>query len=259
MRPVVAIYSTFLQRAVDQIIHDVSLQRLPVLFAVDRAGFVAGDGETHQGLFDMSLLRAIPNMTVLAPAFGEELRMMLEWALTQSNPCAIRYPKTPASLQPESFQTAPFQDGVLDALAPIPPLETGRGAFVDFGTDGSAEKNVLVAFTGSLYPSIRRAAQLLREQNVKAGFYNLRFLKPVDEDYLAGLLNQYKTAFFIEEGVKNGGFGEYAADLALRKNCPAKIITLNAGDRYFAQGSREELLAVCGLDGEGIAASILNG
>jgi 1-deoxy-D-xylulose-5-phosphate synthase len=258
MRPVAAIYSTFLQRAVDQIIHDVSLQRLPVVFAVDRAGFVSGDGETHQGLFDISLLRAIPNMTILSPAFGEELSMMLKWALTQSGPCAIRYPKAKAPFQAapfqtEPFQTEPFQDG---ALAPIPPIETGRGAFVDFGT--AAGEDVLAAFTGSLYPSICRAAQLLSEQNVKAGFYNLRFLKPVDEDYLAGLLNRYKTAVFVEEGVKNGGFGEYAAELARRKNCPAKIITLNAGDRYLAQAGREELLAECGLDGDGIAASILS-
>jgi 1-deoxy-D-xylulose-5-phosphate synthase len=244
IHPVVAVYSTFLQRAVDQIIHDVSLQRLPVLFAVDRAGFVPGDGETHQGLFDISLLRAIPGMTILAPAYGEELRLMLDWAVRQNITCAIRYPKA----------LAPFYDS---ALATMPQLETGRGMFVDFETAPAGE-DILVAFTGGLYPSIRSAARLLRERNIQAGFYNLRFLKPIDEDYLAGLLNRYKAAVFVEEGVKSGGFGEYIADLALRRKCAAKIITLNAGDRYFAQGSREELLAGCGLDGEGIAASIFN-
>ncbi|MDR2660059.1 MAG: 1-deoxy-D-xylulose-5-phosphate synthase [Spirochaetaceae bacterium] len=246
LRPVAAIYSTFLQRAVDQIIHDTALQVQPVLFAVDRAGFVGGDGETHQGLFDISLLRAVPNMTILAPASGEELRLMMEWALTQDTPCAIRYPKAPAPIQ-ES------------ALTPAPPIEKGRGVFVNFeASQSGVEKNILVAFTGGLYPSIRRAAALLREKNINVDFYNPRFLKPVDEDHLAGLLNRYKTAVFVEEGVKSGGFGEYVAELSLRRNCSARIIALNAGDRYFAQGSREELLTACGLDGEGIAASIIN-
>jgi 1-deoxy-D-xylulose-5-phosphate synthase len=247
LRPVAAIYSTFLQRSVDQIIHDVALQRLPVVFAIDRAGFVPGDGETHQGLFDISLLRSIPNLTLLAPASGAELRAMLDWALRQNLPCAIRYPKTHSS----------------PSFAAEIPIEPGRGVFLTMETpeveagSGNPDKSaVLVAFTGGLYPSIRRAARILREKNTEADFYNLRFLKPIDEDYLAALLNRYKTVVFAEEGVKSGGFGEYAAELALRKNCSASIVTLNAGDGYFAQGSREELLARSGLDGDSIAASI---
>ncbi|MDR0663235.1 MAG: 1-deoxy-D-xylulose-5-phosphate synthase [Spirochaetaceae bacterium] len=242
LRPVAAVYSTFLQRAVDQIIHDVALQNLPVVFAIDRAGFVPGDGETHQGLFDISLLRAIPNMTLLSPASGEELKTMLDWALRLNGPCAIRYPKTSST----------------PSFAAETPLELGRGVFLTAETaePNTAKAGVLVAFTGGLYPSIQRAAELLREKNIQADFYNLRFLKPVDEDYLAALLDSHEIAVFAEEGVKNGGFGEYAADLALRKKCRAAILTLNAGDRYFAHGSRGELLARAGLDGEGIAASI---
>ncbi|MDR2803512.1 MAG: 1-deoxy-D-xylulose-5-phosphate synthase [Treponema sp.] len=239
LRPVVAMYSTFLQRAIDQIIHDIALQHLPVILAVDRAGFVAGDGETHQGLFDISLLRAIPGMTLLSPACAEELRLMLDWALMQDCPCAIRYPKA----------HAPQQIGI----SVTPPLEAGRGVFVD-GTDSSGK--ILVAFTGGLYPSISQASHLLREKNIKADFYNLRFLKPIDEEYLATLMNRYKKVIFVEEGVKSGGFGEFAVDLAVRKQCSAKIFTLNAGESYFTQGSREELLARCGLDGEGIAKII---
>ncbi|MDR1257554.1 MAG: 1-deoxy-D-xylulose-5-phosphate synthase [Spirochaetaceae bacterium] len=234
MRPVAAIYSTFLQRSIDQIIHDVALQKLPVIFAVDRAGFVAGDGETHQGLFDISLLRAIPGMTLLAPASAGELRLMFEWALKQDAPCAIRYPKAQSP----------------DLPAP-PAVEAGRGVFLE-----QADGGIFVAFTGGLYPAIRRAAELLRERGVKADLYNLRFLKPVDEDYLVSLMNRYETAVFVEEGVKSGGFGEYASELTRRKNCPARILTLNAGDRFFEQGSREELLERCGLDGDGIADSI---
>ncbi|MDR2098187.1 MAG: 1-deoxy-D-xylulose-5-phosphate synthase, partial [Spirochaetaceae bacterium] len=246
-----AIYSTFLQRAADQIIHDVALQKLPVVFAIDRAGFVPGDGETHQGLFDISLLRAIPNISLLAPASCEELRLMLDWALRQDTPCAIRYPK---ALSP------PASRSIAET-----PLETGRGVFMGTLALSEAETTdysntekagILVAFTGGLYPSVSRAARLLHEKGIKAGFYNLRFLKPIDEDYLASLLNRYETVIFAEEGVKSGGFGEYAAELALRKNCSAAVFTLNAGERHFAQGGRDELLARCGLDGEGIAARV---
>jgi 1-deoxy-D-xylulose-5-phosphate synthase len=252
LRPVTAIYSTFLQRALDQIIHDVALQKLPVIFAVDRAGFVAGDGETHQGLFDISLLRAIPNMTLLAPACGEELRLMLEWALLQDKPCAIRYPKAP------SYPVSGRQDEHEASGQDAPPVEQGRGVFVDFfpGQAAPGKSNILVAFTGSLYPSAGTAARLLNESKVRADFYNLRFLKPVDEDYLAALMNRYSAVVFVEEGVSGGGFGEYAAALALRKKCSAKILTLNSGGGCFAQGSRGELLARCGLHGEGIASSI---
>ena len=256
MRPVAAIYSTFLQRAIDQIIHDAALQKLPVVFAVDRAGFVSGDGETHQGLFDISLLRAVPNMILLAPASGAELRLMLEWALLGEKPCAIRYPKAsdyPVYYGPAGGEGSPA----------VPPIEDGRGVFVDFsgGTavaEKAASRDVFVAFTGSLYPSVKAAARLLNERNVKADFYNLRFLKPVDEDHLIPLVGRYRTAVFVEEGVSGGGFGEYAAALALRRKCSAKILALNAGDGCFAQGSRAELLARYGLDGKGIASAILD-
>jgi 1-deoxy-D-xylulose-5-phosphate synthase len=237
-RPVAAIYSTFLQRSVDQIIHDAGLQNLPVIFAIDRAGFVPGDGETHQGLFDISLLRAIPNMTILAPATGDELALMLNWALEQPGPCAIRYPKASC---PQS-ESAP------------PPIEPGRGALEGGGGQDGGE--LLVMYTGSLLRQAREAARILREKGIKTGLYNLRFLKPIDEDYLAGILKGYKSAVVVEEGVKCGGAGEYIAELAARKECGTKIITMNAGDTYYTQGSREELLARSGLDGKGIADGI---
>ncbi|MDR2343068.1 MAG: 1-deoxy-D-xylulose-5-phosphate synthase [Spirochaetaceae bacterium] len=252
LRPVAAIYSTFLQRALDSIIHDVALQKLPVVFAVDRAGFVAGDGETHQGLFDISLLRSVPNMTLLAPACGKELRMMLEWALLQDKPCAIRYPK--ASVRTTDRPPGKYGESVPDHSPP--PIEHGRGVFVEFFPVPAApvEKKVFVAFTGSLYSSMEAAARLLNESKINADFYNLRFLKPVDEGHLASLMSGYRAAVFVEEGVKDGGFGEYAAALASGKK--VKVLTLNAGDGCFAQGSRDELLARHGLNGEGIAASI---
>jgi 1-deoxy-D-xylulose-5-phosphate synthase len=236
LRPVVAVYSTFIQRAVDQVIHDVALQRLPVIFALDRAGFVSDDGETHQGLFDIALFRPIPNMTILAPAGGGELRRMLDWAFTEPRPTMIRYPK--GICPPE-----------ITALSQ--PLERGRGVFVR-----EWETNLCLAFTGSLYPEVWDAADRLLSSNIAADLYNLRFLKPVDEQYLADIMNRYDMVVFIEEGMLEGGFGQYAAELAARRRCTAQVYALGVSGNYAAQGKREELLHYNGLDGAGIAASI---
>jgi 1-deoxy-D-xylulose-5-phosphate synthase len=237
LRPVTAIYSTFIQRAADQVIHDTSLQGLPVIFALDRAGFVGDDGETHQGLFDISLFRSVPNMTILAPASGRELRTMLDWALAETGPVVIRYPKAVCPPEERAFS--------------LPP-EKGRGVFVRREQDP-----VCLAFTGSLYPQAREAAELLSRRGIGADLYNLRFLKPVDEDYLADILRRYKMVVFIEEGMRQGGFGEYAACLAVRRDSPARILVLGVEEGFTAQGSREELLRFNGLDGPGIASCVL--
>ncbi|GHV25213.1 1-deoxy-D-xylulose-5-phosphate synthase [Spirochaetia bacterium] len=243
MRPVAAIYSTFMQRAVDQVIHDVCLQNLPVTFALDRSGFVSDDGETHQGLFDIALFRAVPNLTLLAPASEAELAAMLDWSLAAPGPCMIRYPKgnCPGACPPDE-----------DAL--YRPLEPGRGVWVR-GGEGSAETvpGTCLAFTGSLYQQVMAAAAILDTRNIHVDCYNLRFLKPVDEAYLAGIMNRYGLVVFIEEGVKSGGFGEYAAELGSRQNCRGKVCCLAAGNSFVPQGKREELLRQAGLDGQGIA------
>ncbi|MDR2740804.1 MAG: 1-deoxy-D-xylulose-5-phosphate synthase [Treponema sp.] len=240
LRPVAAIYSTFIQRAADQVIHDISLQDLPVVFALDRSGFVGDDGETHQGLFDISLFRFAPNMTILAPASDGELRNMLDWALAEAGPVAIRYPKAVCPLEEAAFSL---------------PLERGCGIFVR-----RENAPLCLAFTGSLYPQAREAAELLSRRGIEADLYNLRFLKPVDEDYLADILRRYKLVVFIEEGIRQGGFGEYAACLALRRNSPARVLVLGVEEGFSArgnaQGSREELLHFNGLDGPGIAAEV---
>ncbi|MDR3020077.1 MAG: 1-deoxy-D-xylulose-5-phosphate synthase [Treponema sp.] len=250
LRPVVAIYSTFIQRAVDQIIHDTALQKLPVIFALDRAGFVSADGETHQGLFDISLFRSAPNTTILSPASDTEMRLILNWALEQSaltrksGPVIIRYPKADTPLEHPSFST---------------PLEKGRGVFLSKNENAK----VCLFFTGSLFPQALEAAAILKFNGITADLYNLRFLKPIDEDYLAALLNAYNLAVFIEEGIKDGGFGEYAASLAKQRNCSAAVTVLAAESGFLeenrALGTRKELLALNGLDGRGIADGILNG
>ena len=263
--PVAAMYSTFIQRAVDQVIHDCALQKLPVVFALDRAGFVGADGETHQGLFDISIFRSTPNMTIFAPASENEMRLMFYWALRNeieephteaqrhrehrerekrdiSGPTIIRYPKANCPNEIEAFSA---------------PLETGRGVFVSRGN----KNEVCLAFTGSLYSEAAGAAVILKEKNIEADLYNLRFLKPVDENYLVSILNQYKLVCFIEEGIKDGGFGEYAAALALSHNCSAKIILLAAESKFLeedkALGTREELLTINNLDSNGIINAVI--
>ncbi|MDR2404688.1 MAG: 1-deoxy-D-xylulose-5-phosphate synthase [Spirochaetaceae bacterium] len=243
--PVVAIYSTFIQRAVDQVIHDTSLQRLPVLFVLDRAGFVSDDGETHQGLFDISLFRAVPGMTILAPAGAEELTAMLNWALAGpdfgrvSGPVMIRYPKALCPPEDPAFSL---------------PLEWGRGVFIR-----KTGAPICIAFTGSLYSQVLEAAELLvtGDAGVAADLYNLRFLKPVDEDHLGDILSRYKLVVIAEEGARHSGFGEYVTELAMRRRCSAQILVLGVPDTFEALGRREELLRSNGLDARGIADSVI--
>ena len=242
-RPVVAMYSTFVQRAVDQIIHDVCLQNLPVIFALDRCGLVSDDGETHQGVFDISLFRSSPNLTILAPAGEEEFALLFQWAIAEaSGPVIIRYPKALCPAGDVAFSL---------------PVEKGRGVWVKQSAQlPGSPKNVCIAFTGSLYPQALDAAGILESRGIKADLYNLRFLKPVDENHLVNIMNQYDLMLFAEEGKRAGGFGEYAAELALRRNCPCQIIVLAAGEKFDALGTREELLSRNGLDAGAIAASV---
>jgi len=242
LRPVVAVYSTFIQRAVDQVIHDAALQKLPVVFALDRSGFVSMDGETHQGLFDITLFRSAPNMTLLCPASDNEMKLMLDYGINQeAGPVIIRYPKALCPQETEAFSQ---------------PLERGRGTWVL----KSGNERVCLAFTGSLYREAVSAANILKEQGIEADLYNLRFLRPIDEDYLADIMNKYKLVMFIEEGMREGGFGEYAAALARARGCSAKTAGLAVESVFFeedrALGAREELLAENGLDGKSIAKAV---
>ena len=248
LRPVVAIYSTFIQRAVDQVIHDAALQKLPVIFALDRAGLVGEDGETHQGLFDIALFRSAPNMTILSPASGEETRLLLDWALSQENsgPVALRYPKALCPAETQAFSQ---------------PVEKGRGVWISRGE----RKQVCIAFTGSLYREAAAAAAILGEKGIEADLYNLRFLKPIDEEYLAGIIRGYKLTAVLEEGMREGGFGEYAAALAQRYSGSADrtntaVFAVESAflEEDRALGTREELLAISGLDGESAAKKIFS-
>ena len=241
LRPVVAIYSTFIQRAVDQVIHDSALQKLPLILALDRSGFVDADGETHQGLFDIALFRSTPNTAILTPASEMEMKLMLEWALKQSLTVIIRYPKAYCPIETPAFSL---------------PVETGRGVWIKKGSG-----KVCLFFTGSLYREVLEASVILKENNIEADIYNLRFVKPLDEGHFIEIVNDYKLAVFIEEGIREGGFGEYACDLLLRSNCStsAAVLAVESGflEDERALGSRQELLSENKLDGKGMAKSII--
>lgn len=235
-RPIVSVYSTFLQRSLDQVIHDVAIPALPVTFALDRSGFVPDDGETHQGLFDLALLRAVPNMTIYCPASAGELALMLEAAVSQGLPAAIRYPKTACPPECGAF---------------FEPLVPGRGVFVrDTGAP------VVLAGTGSLYPELLRAADELGAQGLHVDLYNLRYAKPLDIDWLASRLAQRALFCFFEEGVAQAGVGEYLASALHGKLPELAVVCRGAPDSFPEQATRAELLAEAALDAAGIISCV---
>lgn len=237
MKPVVALYSTFIQRAVDQVVHDVALSGLPVIFALDRAGLVPGDGETHQGVFDIALFRGIPGLTMLSPASQEEMRVMLEKAFAMNGPVILRYPKASCMLEDPVFAQ---------------PMQEGRGVF-----PRSLEGEVLLMGTGGLMPELLEAAKLLEEDGVSTDLYNLRYLKPLDREYLIKVLSNYEIVFLVEEGVKMGGIGEEIGALCAEEKLPLHFTQLGVEDSFQSQATRVELLESCGLSGEGIRGEVL--
>ncbi len=236
LRPVVALYSTFLQRAVDQVIHDAALQNLPVVFALDRAGFVGEDGETHQGLFDVALLRGVPNLTILTPSTAEELRNSLRWALELGKPVAIRYPKDICQ-----------ESEILDTT----PLQSGRGVFVrDQGSP------ICLVFTGGLLGQAQGAADILEGEGLRVDLYAARFLKPLDQGMVKKLLSRYSVVVVAEECVPSGGLGEYFASVATQDPSSAQVVSCSASDRFPPQGTRGQLLVAAHLDAAGIASAV---
>lgn len=238
-RPVVTVYSTFLQRAFDQIVHDVALQHVPVVFALDRAGLVGADGPTHHGVLDLSYLRCVPGMVVAAPRDGNELRDLLWTALTQeSAPFAIRFPRDSV---PAGFdaQRAP-------KVLPIGSWETLR--------EGS---DVVLLAVGAMVEQARAACELLGTRGVSAGLVNCRFVKPIDLETLARARGSAGLLVTIEENSRNGGLGEAVID-ALNESggSGGRTLALALPDAFVTHGSRNELLADVGLDAAGIARSV---
>lgn len=237
MIPVVAIYSSFLQRAVDQILHDVCMQKLHVIFAVDRAGLVGADGETHQGNFDLSYLSMMPNMVVMAPKNARELEEMLEFAVKYEGPCAIRYPRGKA------------YQGLLENQA---ELELGKSEVLEEG------KEIAVLGVGSMVPVCRQVVQGLREDGYEPTFVNARFVKPLDTGLLDRLSRNHRLIVTVEENVKNGGYGEHVAAYMEACHPETRVLTAAIWDRFVPQGNVDSLRSKIGLSASDIRQAIEN-
>ncbi len=231
LKPVVAIYSTFLQRAYDQLIHDVAIQNLPVVFAIDRAGLVGADGPTHAGSFDLSYLRCIPNMTVMAPADENECRQMLYTAFQLDTPSAVRYPRGSGS-------------GV-QVQKEMQALPIGRGEIRRQG-----KKIALLAFGSMLAPCLEAAEEL------NATAVNMRFIKPLDDDLVATLAASHDLLVTVEENTVMGGAGSAVTESLNSQQICVKVLQLGLPDVFIDQGDPVQMLADCGLDKNGIIQSV---
>ncbi|MGG7055644.1 1-deoxy-D-xylulose-5-phosphate synthase [Nitrosomonas sp. ANs5] len=231
MKPVVAIYSTFLQRAYDQLIHDVAIQNLPVVFAIDRAGLVGADGPTHAGSFDLTYLRCIPNMTVMTPADENECRQMLYTAFQMHTPTAVRYPRgTGPGVEVEQEMTA---------------LPIGKGEIRRQG-----ESIALLAFGSMLAPCLEAAEEL------GATVANMRFVKPLDEDLIERLAAEHELLVTVEENTIMGGAGSAVVEALVSRGLAVRMLQLGLPDTFLDQGNPAQMLADCGLDKHGIIQSV---
>ena len=231
MKPVVAIYSSFLQRSYDQILHDVCLQNLPVVFAIDRAGLVGSDGETHQGCFDLSYLNCIPNMHVCAPKNKWELADMLQFAVNFDGPIAIRYPRGIAYAGLEEHRA---------------PISIGKAEWI-FREDG-----VAILALGSMVEEAVKVRELLMQQGVHVSLINMRFAKPIDEEVLLEASKNHSLIVTLEENVACGGFGEKILAAANAHGLQNRILSIALPDAYIEHGSVEALKEKLGLDPAGI-------
>jgi 1-deoxy-D-xylulose-5-phosphate synthase len=228
MRPVVAIYSTFLQRGYDQLIHDVAIQKLPVLFALDRGGLVGGDGATHNGAFDYAYLRTVPNLVLMAPSDAEECRQMLTTGMNIDGPSAVRYPRgaAPGSVSRE-----------------LKTISVGKGEVRRTG-----KKVAILAFGAMLKPALEAAEAL------DATVVNMRFVKPLDVELVKRIAESHHLIVTVEEHQIMGGAGSAVCEALA--GTQAKVLLLGLPDRFIDHGDPGKLLASVGLDGEGIRASI---
>lgn len=235
-RPVVAIYSSFLQRAVDQILHDVCMQNLPVVFAVDRAGLVGSDGETHHGCFDLSYLSMMPNMTVMAPKNKWELSDMLKFAIRQKSPVAIRYPRGEAYTGLEDYRA---------------PIEMGKAEILEKG------KEIAILAVGNMVRTAVQVTENLRNCGYEPTLVNMRFVKPLDMDLLEILREDHSLIVTMEENVKSGGFGEQVMTYyGSRLHSPAvRIVAIE--DKFVPHGSVEDLMHQQQMDSASVTERIL--
>lgn len=234
--PFCVIYSSFLQRAYDQIIHDVALQNLNVVFCIDRAGVVGEDGATHQGSFDLAYLRCVPNMTICAPMNEQELRnMMFTAQLTDKGPWAIRYPRGRGVMK--NWKT------------PFGEIASGTGRKLTDGND------LAILSIGHIGNEAAKAVEMLREEEVEAAHYDVRFLKPLDEKMLHEVFKNFKNIITVEDGVIAGGFGSAVLEFMADHRYSATVVRLGIPDRFVEHGDRNLLIHELGYDAQAIAAA----
>jgi 1-deoxy-D-xylulose-5-phosphate synthase len=235
MRPIVDIYSTFLQRSFDQVFQEVALQNLPVVFTMDRAGLTGPDGPTHHGVFDLPYLRIFPNFVVMAPGDELDVAPMLKFALSHSGPASLRYPK--ANLERVD--------------RPAVPVELGQAEVYEWGEDG------VFIVCGTLFPTCVKAAAALREEGLNIGVINARFIKPLDRATLLRAIEEMPLVVTVEEGTLEGGFGSAVLEAANNAGLDARhVLRLGLPDRFIEHGERSELLADLGLDVSGLCATV---
>lgn len=236
LRPVVAIYSSFLQRAIDQILHDVCMQNLPVVFAVDRAGLVGSDGETHHGCFDLSYLSMMPNMTVMAPKNKWELSDMMKFAIRQNGPVAIRYPRGEAYTGLEEYRA---------------PIEMGKAEVLEKG------KEIAILAVGNMVRTAVQVTENLRKKGYEPTLVNMRFVKPLDTELLDIIKEDHSLIVTMEENVKSGGFGEQVMTYyGSRMHGPAvRIVAIE--DRFVPHGSVEDLMRQQQMDSDSVTERVL--
>ena len=236
LKPVFAVYSTFLQRGFDQVIHDVCIQNLPVVFAVDRAGIVGEDGETHQGIMDISYLSLIPNMTIVAPKCIDEVEILLKWAFEKNSPVAIRYPRG---------------GDIIDNISPIDEVRYGKWEIINKGS-----KTCIIA-TGKMVQHAVYAKDMLYEQGINPTIVNATFIKPIDKELIKEIADKGYNIMTIEDNILKGGLGSCVRDYLLEIGYTGKIKSLGYDDEFIPQGKVDVLYKAYKLDCESIRKSIL--
>lgn len=236
LKPIVAIYSSFLQRAYDQILHDVCLQNLPVVFAIDRAGLVGSDGETHQGIFDLSYLSSIPNMHIMAPKNKWELSDMMKFAVASGMPIALRYPRG------EAF------DGLKDNRAPI---EYGKSEAI------YEEEDIILFAVGSMVKVALTVREQLKERGYSCSLTNARFVKPIDEQAVREACREHRLIVTMEENVLSGGYGEKVRAYVDEINAPVHVLNIAIPDEYVEHGNVELLKREIGIDADSIVKKVM--
>ncbi|MDO4188936.1 MAG: 1-deoxy-D-xylulose-5-phosphate synthase [Lachnospiraceae bacterium] len=235
-RPIVAVYSSFLQRAYDQIVHDVCIQNLPVIFAIDRAGLVGADGETHQGIFDLSYMSSIPNMTVMAPKNKWELSDMLKFALTMDSPVSIRYPRGVAYSGLEEYRK---------------PIELGKSEII------YEEEDIALFAIGSMVKTAEEVRAMLKDRGYSCSLINARFVKPIDEDTIDLIAKDHKLIVTLEENVLSGGYGEKVNDYVIKKQLNINVTNIGLPDEYIEHGNVDVLKQETGIDADSIVNRII--